>query len=68
MTFTDLKDALIETARKAGTEIMEVYADKRYKPEMKADGSPVTKADLRAERCIIPVLKELLPDTAIISE
>jgi len=63
-----LKAPLIAIAREAGANIMDVYRSGRSGAEIKQDGSPVTEADRRAEDCILPVLKDLMPGTAIVSE
>ena len=59
---------LIEAlAVKAGNAILEARAggvDSRRKP----DGSPVTEADLAADRIIVDGLRELAPDIAAITE
>ena len=58
---------LIDIARRAGAEIMEVYATD-FDVETKSDSSPVTEADLRAHAVIAAGLKELTPDIPILSE
>ncbi len=60
-------DQLQKAARDAGAAIMDVYASD-FEAIEKSDGSPVTAADTAAEAVIIPVLKQLEPDTVIISE
>ncbi|GLX82797.1 3'(2'),5'-bisphosphate nucleotidase CysQ [Thalassotalea eurytherma] len=62
-----LKIAL-ETAKKAGNEILGYYKNGDFTAEMKADESPVTSADIAANNTIIDCLKTLTPDIPIISE
>src|SRR5580693_4972476 len=56
-----------EIALEAGIAIMEVYAAP-VSAGMKADGSPVTEADMRAEAIILAHLAHLLPGVPILSE
>ena len=63
--------ALLETARAAalaaGAAIMEIYAAP-FTVEQKADASPVTEADRRAESIIIERLRQAAPEIPIIAE
>ncbi len=59
--------ALVAIARRAGDAIMEVYGT-AFTVEHKADSSPLTEADRRAHDIIVAGLKQLDPDTAILSE
>ncbi len=59
--------ALVAIARRAGEAIMEVYGT-AFAVEHKADSSPLTQADRRAHDIIVAGLKQLDPDTAILSE
>ena len=54
-----LLDLMLDAARAASTAIMEVYLQdfEDFEPEQKADGSPVTVADQRAEAIIVEMLK-----------
>jgi 3'(2'), 5'-bisphosphate nucleotidase len=56
-------------AKRAGAEIMEVY-QRTSAPDVisKADESPLTEADLRANAVIVSALAELAPQIPIISE
>ena len=62
----EMLDLAARTAIKAGQEIMEVYGKNDVKVRLKADDSPVTEADLRANAIItsalgssgLPVLSE----------
>ena len=58
---------IIDLARKAGDEIMTVYAQD-FSVELKGDNSPLTQADQKSNRLIINGLKNLYPDIPIISE
>lgn len=63
----DLLDAVIHIAQQAGKAAMTIY-DKDFAIEYKGDESPVTDADLAAHKVIVKGLKELTPDTPILSE
>ena len=54
-------------ARRAGHEILAVYASE-FAVLDKADASPVTEADTRAERVILDGLGECAPDIAAVAE
>jgi len=56
---------LENTVAEASVAIMEVYNSESYNTEIKADGSPVTEADNRANDIIIRSLKEITPDIPI---
>ena len=58
---------LIDIARRAGAEIMKVYATD-FDVETKSDSSPVTEADLRAHAVIVDGLQRLSPVYPILSE
>jgi len=59
--------ALARIALAPGPDIMEVYAEDSP-ARRKADGSPVTEADERAEAIIHARLRELFPATPIVAE
>ncbi|CCG40027.1 3'(2'),5'-bisphosphate nucleotidase CysQ [Magnetospirillum molischianum] len=63
----DLLPALEDLARRAGAAIMDIYAED-FAVRHKADSSPVTEADLRAEAIILPGLAALTPDFVIVAE
>lgn len=67
MTLARWAAELAEVARHAGAEILKVYGSD-FAAARKADESPVTAADLAAEAVILPALRKLTPDIAIISE
>ncbi len=58
---------LARLAELAGAAIMEVYA-RDFDVRAKADASPVTEADERAEVIIVAGLKELTPDIPVVAE
>jgi 3'(2'), 5'-bisphosphate nucleotidase len=60
-------DRLADIARRAGDEIMTVYAQDFAVTE-KADASPLTQADLAAHRCIVSLLPDLDGGLPILSE
>lgn len=55
-------------ARRAGEEILEVYASGDAGARAKADDSPLTLADLRAHRVIVESLRALTPQIPVLSE
>ena len=54
-------------AREAGALILQVYAG-AFEVRGKADASPVTEADERAERCIVPALQALDAAVPVVAE
>lgn len=68
---TNSRDALArsfaEICLEAARPVMEVYVSD-FTPEQKADRSPVTEADKRAEAIILERLKALLPGTPVLAE
>ena len=68
MSNEKLLNIAIETAKKAGLEVMSFYHKGNYTAEYKADDSPVTSADLAANQVIMDELQRLTPDIPIISE
>ena len=59
--------SLREIAHRAGTEILTVYGSD-FTVLDKADASPVTEADTRAERVILNGLAACAPDLAVVAE
>lgn len=59
---------LIETVKKAGIEIMEIYGQEDFGIEIKPDESPITLADKAANKVIVSELKRLYPEIPILSE
>lgn len=64
----NLLEPVIEIAREAGQTIIEVAQFTDINVQKKADKSPVTEADLRANQLITEKLTALAPDIPIISE
>ncbi len=62
-----LLPSVIDLARAAGHEIMDVYA-RDFRVEEKADRSPLTEADLRSQTRIVAGLSALTPGIPILSE
>jgi len=58
-----------EACVEAGAEILQIYADEsRFETEHKADDSPLTAADLAANKLLRARLQTLTPATPILSE
>tara|TARA_B100000315_G_scaffold252046_1_gene288022 strand:+ start:78 stop:878 length:801 start_codon:yes stop_codon:yes gene_type:complete len=64
----DLLPQIIALARQAGKAIMEVYAGDDFEKTVKADSSPLTKADLASHRIITETLEKLPPNFPVLSE
>lgn len=62
-----LAEAFCEIAERAGHEILRVYLGE-FEVRNKADASPVTDADERAEQLIIESLAKIAPDIPVIAE
>ncbi len=58
---------IVALAEQAGEAIMAIYATD-FAHEVKADASPVTKADLEAEAIIAAGLAEISPDIPVVAE
>lgn len=63
-----MTDTLTALAREAGEAIMAVYATDDFEVRAKGDDSPVTKADLAADRVIVAALETAYPDIAVVTE
>ena len=59
---------LIDLMNKANKAIMDVYKDSDKEVVLKANNSPVTKADLAANNVLIEGLKQLFPEIPVVSE
>ena len=69
MDFSFLVEGVKKAAIDAGRVILEVYEDEsKFQVTQKADESPLTIADQRANEVICDKLKELTPEIPIISE
>jgi 3'(2'), 5'-bisphosphate nucleotidase len=65
---TSLVAEVLAIARRAGEAIMRVYAAADAKATAKADGTPLTAADLAAQEAIAGALAQLAPGIPILSE
>lgn len=63
----DLLEALVLLCRQAGAAILDIYAGD-IQAQTKADASPVTAADERAEALLIAGLARLTPDQPVVAE
>ncbi|HHL32224.1 MAG TPA: 3'(2'),5'-bisphosphate nucleotidase CysQ, partial [Oceanospirillales bacterium] len=69
----DLLNKIEQTAYKAGQAILAIYQSDDFsevlkKVAIKADDSPLTKADLAAHNIIVKDLSQITPDVPILSE
>ena len=67
ISYLPLRDALIRAAYEAGAAIMAVYASD-FASSHKADRSPVTAADVAAEKLILAALARHAPEIAVVAE
>jgi 3'(2'), 5'-bisphosphate nucleotidase len=67
LPLSELREALVDIARRAGLAILDVYATD-FEARAKADDSPLTEADLRAHQLIVAALAALTPDLPVLSE
>ena len=65
--FPELLDATTRIARDAGRAILDIYGGE-HGTRYKADDSPVTDADRRAEAIIVPALEALAPGVPVVAE
>lgn len=64
-----LSQKIVEICQAAGEEILAVYHDEAgFNVDLKADDSPVTRADIAANRVIVNMLNELTPDIPVLTE
>lgn len=63
----DLLDPIEALARQAGALILAIYGQD-FEVQHKADASPLTLADERAEACIAPALRALTPGVPVVAE
>ena len=68
MFLSKLLEPVKIAAREAGALLWQLYQSGDFQQQQKADQSPVTTADLAANRIILNYLSELTPDIPIISE
>jgi 3'(2'), 5'-bisphosphate nucleotidase len=62
-----LSEAFCTIAERAGQEILRIYHGE-FEVRDKADASPVTDADERAEQLILESLSEIVPDIPVVAE
>ena len=67
MDRNQILEQVVKVARDAGNAVLAVYATD-FEVRNKADSSPLTEADDRAEGCILPALAALTPDIPAVSE
>lgn len=67
LSIKEMTAYICETAKEAGEKVLEIY-EKHFDVTYKEDNSPLTKADLAAEKLICKRLKEKYPDIEILSE
>jgi len=67
MLTSDQKRTVIDLAKAAGEKIMAIYAQD-FDVDYKDDSSPLTQADLASHHCIVDGLRELTPQTPVLSE
>ena len=63
-----LMDKLINLMIKANLAILKVYLEDNKEVELKANNSPITKADLIANKILKDVLQRLFPEIPVLSE
>jgi 3'(2'), 5'-bisphosphate nucleotidase len=66
--FTQWLGPVIDIARRAGAEILQVYESGDIAVTVKSDSSPLTQADLRAHQTIVDALHALTPEWPVLSE
>ena len=68
MDFTRLAEVMRTLALEAGDKIMEIYDGPDFDVQSKSDESPVTAADLAADKVISAGLRAAFPDVPLITE
>ncbi len=61
-------ETMVDIAKSAGQEILAIYETADFGVEMKADDSPLTRADLAAHHVIVNALGEKFPEIPVLSE
>lgn len=64
----ELLNKIEQTAHRAGVAILEIYNSADFGVQIKADDSPLTKADIVAHNIIVEELTVLRPEVPILSE
>lgn len=68
MSDEKLLNIALDSAKKAGVEVMKYYRDQSFIANIKSDNSPVTSADIASNDILMDQLQTLTPDIPIISE
>ena len=68
MDYSAVENTFIDLSLRAGAVIMEAYRAPEIETVWKEDGSPVTTADMAADRLIRDGLERDFPDTLVVSE
>jgi 3'(2'), 5'-bisphosphate nucleotidase len=68
MDFQRLTQVMRELALEAGNKIMEIYERPDFEVQSKSDESPVTAADLAADKVISDGLRKVFPDVPLVTE
>ena len=63
-----LLDQIVDVAREAGLRILRIYESCDVGEKAKADGSPLTLADMASHDCIVNALSRLTPGIPLLSE
>jgi 3'(2'), 5'-bisphosphate nucleotidase len=61
-------DGVLSACDTASAAILEIYENDDFSVEMKADDSPLTRADLASHRILVAALERLTPDIPVLSE
>jgi 3'(2'), 5'-bisphosphate nucleotidase len=60
--------SVVEIAKQAGQEILQLYESQEVEVSQKKDASPITQADLRSHRVVVEGLSRLFPNIPVLSE
>ncbi len=60
-------EAIVKIAREAGDKILEIY-NRDFEVDTKSDESPVTEADVAAEKIILEGLSKITPEIPVLAE
>ncbi|MCG8422038.1 MAG: 3'(2'),5'-bisphosphate nucleotidase CysQ [Proteobacteria bacterium] len=68
MNMAELRQSVLDVARRAGDVIMDIYGKDDFAVQTKDDDSPLTRADVASNRLITEALRELTPNIPILAE
>ena len=68
MTLNHLINDVIDIAQESGRLILDIYQQGQFEQQIKSDNTPVTSADLAANKLVIERLSQLTPDIPVLSE